>query len=157
MGSRVRALDQITFAANAIIRTVKMQTKLIVFTLLVCFLVGCYAPFPRSDPRSVLNPFIEPWWCRVPKIMREFLHLKFTFSPLNERGPCTVPSGRFNGYLEHPVVPASSQPACHSVLLLPHSSTACKMFLTNHENAKKFLNLIRFKLVMSVLSLIAIY
>ena len=67
--------------------------------------------------------------------------------------PCSSSSGN----LEHPVVPASSQPACHSVLLLPHSSTACKMFLTNHENAKKFLNLIRFKLVMSVLSLIAIY
>merc|ERR1739847_134906 len=82
--------------SSANIRTMRMQTKLIVFTLLVCFFVGCYAPFPRSDPRSVLNPLIEPWWCRVPKIMREFLHLKFTFSPLNERGPCTVPSGRFN-------------------------------------------------------------
>jgi len=74
-----------------------MQTKLIIFTLLVCLFVGCYAPFPRNDPRYFLNPFIEPWWCKVPKIMREFLHLKFTFSPLNERGPCTVPSGRFNG------------------------------------------------------------
>ena len=23
-----------------------------------------------GDPRAFLNPFIEPWWCRVPKIMR---------------------------------------------------------------------------------------
>jgi len=59
--------------------------------------MGVPAPFPDDDPRSILNPLIEPWWCRVPKIMREFLHLKFTFSPLNENGPCVVPSGRFNG------------------------------------------------------------
>merc|ERR1712012_1242397 len=101
MGSRVRALHQLTSAAHANIQdTMRMQTKLIFFTLLVCFLVGCYAPFPRNDPRSILNPIIEPWWCRVPKIVRQYLHLKFTFSPLNERGPCTVPSGRFNEIYE---------------------------------------------------------
>ena len=47
--------------------------------------------------RSILNPLIEPWWCKVPKIMREVLHLKFTLTPLNERGPCTVPSDRSPG------------------------------------------------------------
>merc|ERR1711982_15523 len=97
--SRQGSLRDNTSAANANIIQVKMksQTKLVIFTLLVCLFVGCYAPFPRSDPRYILNPLIEPWWCRVPKIMREFLHLKFTFSPLNENGPCTVPSGNFNG------------------------------------------------------------
>jgi len=73
-----------------------MQTKLVVFTLLVCFFVGCFAPFPRNDPRSIFNPVIEPWWCRVPKQVREFLHITVVGTPLNERGPCTVPSGRFN-------------------------------------------------------------
>ena len=35
--------------------TRRMQTKLVVFTLLVCFFVGCFAPFPRSDPRCVIG------------------------------------------------------------------------------------------------------
>ena len=30
------------------------------------------------------------------KYFREFLHQTFAGGPLNERGPCTVPSGRFN-------------------------------------------------------------
>merc|ERR1712117_661678 len=76
---------------------IKMGKQLLFATLLICLFVGSFAPFPDNDPRSILNPVIEPWWCRVPKIMREFLHLKFTFSPLNESGPCVVPSGRFNG------------------------------------------------------------
>ena len=75
------------------------------FQVIVNYWSLVWLKFPNMDDilnnlnvwRSVLNPLIEPWWCRVPKIMREFLHLKFTFSPLNERGPCTVPSGRFNG------------------------------------------------------------
>merc|ERR1712156_909827 len=141
MGSRVRAFH----------RTTVQQRE-----HQVCFFVGCYAPFPRSDPRSVLNPLIEPWWCRVPKIMRE-VHAPCRPAASTVNWNTLYPCSSSSGNLEHPVVPAFSQPACHSVLLLPHSSTACKMFLTNNENAKKFLNLIRFKLVMSVLSLIAIY
>lgn len=40
-----------------------------------------------------MNPLIEPWWCKVPKIMREVLHFKFLKTPLNERGGCsTVPA-----------------------------------------------------------------
>ena len=46
-----------------------------------------------DNVRSILNPLIEPWWCKVPKIMREVLHFKFLKTPLNERGGCsTVPS-----------------------------------------------------------------
>jgi len=76
---------------------VKMLRTVLVASLVLLLVVGCFAPFPPGDPRAFLNPVIEPWWCKVPKIVREYLHLKFTFSPLNERGPCTVPSGRFNG------------------------------------------------------------
>merc|ERR1711881_176892 len=102
MGSVVRATTQSTRetgSSSLSIKTITMQSiKLFLCCLLLLTLFhGVPAPFPESDPRSILNPVIEPWWCRVPKIMREFLHLKFTFSPLNEDGPCVVPSGRFNG------------------------------------------------------------
>jgi len=80
-----------------------MNKGVLVSCLVLLFVVGAFAPFPPGDPRAFLNPFIEPWWCKVPKIMREILHLKFTFSPLNERGPCTIPSdtrggGRVRGF-----------------------------------------------------------
>merc|ERR1712170_196376 len=89
MGSQQLTLNQLRSLAEYF----RMQTKLVIFTLLVCFLVGCYAPFPRSDFRSIFNPLIEPWWCRISRGMREFLHQTFAGGPLNERGPCTVPEG----------------------------------------------------------------
>ena len=64
----------------------RMQTKLVIFTLLVCFFAGCYAPFPRSDWRSVFNPFIEPWWCSVSKGMR------WAFLAKNRKDSVTVPN-----------------------------------------------------------------
>merc|ERR1712066_752280 len=71
-------------------RSLMMNTKFLVLTVFVCCIVGCYAPFPRNDPRSILNPLIEPWWCKVPTIMREVLHFKFLKTPLNERGGCSI-------------------------------------------------------------------
>merc|ERR1712080_763342 len=99
MGSVVRAATERRRELQPLHQDISMLSvrTLLCCLVLLCLIQGTPAPFPRNDPRSILNPFIEPWWCRVPKIMREFLHLKFTFSPLNERGPCVVPSGRFNG------------------------------------------------------------
>jgi len=74
-----------------------MHRLLLVSCLVLVLAIGAYAPFPEGDPRAFLNPIIEPWWCKIPKFMREILHLKATLQPLNENGPCTVPSGRFNG------------------------------------------------------------
>merc|ERR1712059_29378 len=64
-----------------------------------CLVVSCYAPFPRNDPRSILNPFIVPWWCKVPKFMRQVLHLLVVKEELNERGPCSaeIPPDRVLG------------------------------------------------------------
>merc|ERR1711971_237930 len=67
MGSHQLTLNQ----SRSLAEYLRMQTKLVIFTLLVCFFAGCYAPFPRNDWRSIFNPFIEPWWCRVSKETRE--------------------------------------------------------------------------------------
>ena len=45
--------------------------------------------------RSVFNPVIEPWWCRITRGERDFLHRLVGLGPLNEKGPCTVPSGKY--------------------------------------------------------------
>merc|ERR1712059_200500 len=49
--------------------------------------------------RSILNPFIVPWWCKVPKFMRQVLHLLVVKEELNERGPCSaeIPPDRVLG------------------------------------------------------------
>merc|ERR1712154_649168 len=77
----------------------KMVKPLLLSCVLLCLLVSCYAPFPRNDPRSVLNPFIVPWWCKVPKFMRQVLHLLVVKEELNERGPCSaeIPPDRVYG------------------------------------------------------------
>merc|ERR1711902_472299 len=80
MGSHQLTLNQ----SRSLAEYLRMQTKLVIITLLVCFIAGCYAPFPRSDWRSIFNPFIEPWWCSVSKGTREFLHETFAGGPLEE-------------------------------------------------------------------------
>merc|ERR1739846_219738 len=59
-------------------------------TVFLCLVVPAPAPFAKSDPRSIFNFLIEPWWCIVPRIVRELLHLKYFGTPLNEVGPCTL-------------------------------------------------------------------
>merc|ERR1712115_677624 len=59
-------------------------------TILLCLIVPVPAPFAKDDPRSIFNFLIEPWWCLVPKIVRELLHIKYFGEPLNEVGPCTT-------------------------------------------------------------------
>ena len=52
-------------------RTKMGYTRVLLFLLLLTLLIlPTPAPFPPGDPRAFLNPFIEPWWCKVPKIMR---------------------------------------------------------------------------------------
>lgn len=59
--------------------------------LLLCLIVPATAPFVESDPRSVFNFLITPWWCKVPRFVREILHFKYVGKPLNEvNGKCTV-------------------------------------------------------------------
>ena len=45
--------------------------RLVLFsTVFLCLVVPAPAPFAKSDPRSIFNFLIEPWWCLVPKIVR---------------------------------------------------------------------------------------
>ena len=45
--------------------------RLVLFsTVFLCLIVPAPAPFAKSDPRSIFNFLIEPWWCLVPKIVR---------------------------------------------------------------------------------------
>merc|ERR1712110_431310 len=92
MGSLVRAVARGTcvLQLQTGLRMLSLRSCLMCCLVLLMLLQPTPAPFPPGDPRAFLNPFIEPWWCRVPKIMREYLHLKFTFSPLNENGPCRI-------------------------------------------------------------------
>merc|ERR1712038_71016 len=71
-----------------------MARHLLLAMFVAVLFVGAFAPFPRSDPRAVFNPVIEPWWCRMPRMVRELLHLGVTFSELPE-GPCKTVSGNF--------------------------------------------------------------
>merc|ERR1719222_830401 len=52
------------------------------------------APFPKGDLRAIFNPLIEPWWCIVPKFVRQVLVLKYFGTPLVEEGPCSVDPGQ---------------------------------------------------------------
>merc|ERR1712059_230343 len=85
--------------AGGVGNTLKMVRSLLLPCVLLCLVVSCYAPFPRNDPRSILNPFIVPWWCKVPKFMRQVLHLLVVKEELNERGPCSaeIPPDRVLG------------------------------------------------------------
>lgn len=54
-----------------------MTTKVflcIFFFGLVCIVDKAFAPFPREDPRSVLNPLIIPWWIYTPCRTRKAIH-----------------------------------------------------------------------------------
>merc|ERR1712228_725149 len=68
----------------------RMLRLMLCSTVFLCLLVPAPAPFAKSDPRSIFNFLIEPWWCIVPRIVRELLHLKYFGTPLNEVGPCTL-------------------------------------------------------------------
>merc|ERR1712059_160546 len=85
--------------AGGVGNTLKMVRSLLLPCVLLCLVVSCYAPFPRNDPRSILNPFIVPWWCKGPKFMRQVLHLLVVKEELNERGPCSaeIPPDRVLG------------------------------------------------------------
>ena len=48
----------------------QQQQQLLFLFVVVLFAVGAFAPFPSSDPRSIFNPVIEPWWCRAPRGLR---------------------------------------------------------------------------------------
>merc|ERR1711910_219615 len=68
----------------------RMLRLMLCSTVFLCLIVPAPAPFAKSDPRSIFNFLIEPWWCIVPRIVRELLHLKYFGTPLNEVGPCTL-------------------------------------------------------------------
>merc|ERR1712088_1043672 len=68
----------------------RMLRPILCSTIFLCLIVPAPAPFAKSDPRSIFNFLIEPWWCLVPKIVRELLHLKYFGTALNEVGPCTL-------------------------------------------------------------------
>merc|ERR1712106_114748 len=76
-----------------------MVSLLVPFLLLSLLADPSTAPFPRNDPRSVINPLITPWWCKVPKFVRQVLHLLVVKEELNERGPCSaeIPPDRVYG------------------------------------------------------------
>merc|ERR1712183_1170852 len=68
----------------------RMLRLMLCSTVFLCLIVPAPAPFAKSDPRSIFNFLIEPWWCLVPRIVRELLHLKYFGTPLNEVGPCSL-------------------------------------------------------------------
>merc|ERR1711881_62624 len=68
----------------------RMLRLMLCSTVFLCLIVPAPAPFAKSDPRSIFNFLIEPWWCIGPRIVRELLHLKYFGTPLNEVGPCTL-------------------------------------------------------------------
>merc|ERR1712192_37801 len=68
----------------------RMLRLLLCSTVFLCLIVPAPAPFAKTDPRSIFNFLIEPWWCLVPRIVRELLHLKYFGTPLNEVGPCSL-------------------------------------------------------------------
>merc|ERR1711997_591194 len=68
----------------------RMLRLMLCSTVFLCLIAPAPAPFAKSDPRSIFNFLIEPWWCLVPRIVRELLHLKYFGTPLNEVGPCSL-------------------------------------------------------------------
>merc|ERR1712121_160439 len=70
--------------------SINMGRIILCSTILLCLIVPVPAPFAKDYPRSIFNFLIEPWWCLVPKIVRELLHVKYFGTALNEVGPCTL-------------------------------------------------------------------
>merc|ERR1739844_5110 len=68
----------------------RMLRLMLFSTVFLCLIVPAPAPFAKSDPRSIFNFLIEPWWCLVPRIVRELLHLKHFGTALNEVGACSL-------------------------------------------------------------------
>ena len=48
----------------------RMLRLMLCSTVFLCLIVPAPAPFAKSDPRSIFNFLIEPWWCLVPRIVR---------------------------------------------------------------------------------------
>ena len=48
----------------------RMLRLMLCSTVFLCLIVPAPAPFAKSDPRSIFNFLIEPWWCIVPRIVR---------------------------------------------------------------------------------------
>ena len=76
---------------------------------------GVVCPFPRDDPRSILNPLIVPWWRHAPLRVRQNLHLLVTGEPLPpndlENLPPTRPLFRFRRpRLPRPRLPSPFRP-----------------------------------------------
>jgi len=66
------------------------RNNLLVFSILLSLFTPVPAPFPKGDARAIFNPLIEPWWCIVPKFVRQLLVLKYFGTPLVENGPCSL-------------------------------------------------------------------
>merc|ERR1712072_1632302 len=69
MGSLVRAVARGTcvLQLQTGLRMLSLRSCLMCCLVLLMLLQPTPAPFPPGDPRAFLNPFIEPWWCRVPQ------------------------------------------------------------------------------------------
>merc|ERR1712033_72100 len=70
--------------------SINMGRIILCSTILLCLIVPTPAPFAKDDPRSFFNFLIEPWWCKVPKVVRQLLHLKAFGKDLVEPGECTT-------------------------------------------------------------------
>merc|ERR1712037_581754 len=75
-------------------RMSKRSNLYILFIFLSLTFPPVPAPFPKGDLRAIFNPLIEPWWCIVPKFVRQALVLKYFGTPLVEEGPCSVDPGQ---------------------------------------------------------------
>ena len=63
----------------------KPSVGLVIFATVMAFCIimdGVVAPFPRDDPRSILNPLILPWWNVAPLHVKQIAHLIGTGKPL---------------------------------------------------------------------------
>ena len=69
-------------------KTDKMLSPRILLLAVITFVFinGAVAPFPREDPRSVLNPLIIPWWIYTPCRVRKRIHVLVTGQPLPPDG-----------------------------------------------------------------------
>ena len=79
LSSKIAEMQEVTnYSSTSLTQfTRRMQTKLVVFTLLVCFFVGCFAPFPRSDPRCVYR--VTLLQIKMSSINKSFYFYKVNF------------------------------------------------------------------------------
>jgi hypothetical protein len=55
----------------------------LVSVLAFCVIMdGVVAPYPKEDPRSILNPLILPWWNVAPLRVKQIAHIIGTGKPL---------------------------------------------------------------------------